>query len=89
MYASMSPESFRGLFESVPVDGYPPAHIFDLTQVSYMDSLGLGMLASHYVRCQGKGIRLSITGVSPRVQELFRITKMESVLPIDEIQKLD
>jgi hypothetical protein len=25
-----------------------------------MDSTGLGMLASHYVRCQSKGIRLSI-----------------------------
>jgi anti-anti-sigma factor len=43
---------------------------------------GLGMLISHYVRCQGKGIQLSITGVSPRVQELFRLTGMEKVLPI-------
>jgi anti-anti-sigma factor len=40
------------------------------------------MLASHYVRCQSKGIRLSITGVNPRVQELFRLTGMSTVLPI-------
>ncbi len=29
-----------------------------------------------------KGIQLSITGVNPRVQELFRLTGMEKVLPI-------
>lgn len=85
MYAALSPDAIRNLFESPPHDGYPPIHIFDLTEVPYMDSLGLGMLASHYVRCQGNGIRLSITGVSPRVQELLRLTKMDTVLPIAAI----
>jgi anti-anti-sigma factor len=47
-----------------------------------MDSTGLGMLVSHYVRCRTKGIRLSITGVNARVQELFRLTGMTTVLPI-------
>jgi anti-anti-sigma factor len=82
MYAALSPDAIRNFFESPPRDGYPPVHIFDLTEVPYMDSLGLGMLASHCVRCQGNGIRLSITGVSPRVQELLRMTKMDTVLPI-------
>ena len=50
-----------------------------------MDSTGLGMLASHYVRCQSKGIRLRIVGVNPRVQELFRLTGMVSVLPIASV----
>ena len=81
MYNSLSPDAFRNIFESVPGDEQLAAHIFDLTEVPYMDSMGLGMLASHYVRCQSKGIRLSITGVSPRVQELLRITRMENVLP--------
>ena len=29
MYASLSPDAFRNLFESPPRDGYPPVHIFD------------------------------------------------------------
>jgi anti-anti-sigma factor len=87
MYNSLSPDAFRNIFESVPGDGQPPAHILDLTEVPYMDSTGLGMLTSHYVRCQSKGIRLSITGVSPRVRELLRITRMENVLPIAAIQR--
>jgi anti-anti-sigma factor len=82
MYSSLSPDAFRNIFEPAPGDEPPPKHTFDLNEVPYMDSTGLGMLASHYTRCQSKGIRLSITGVSPRVQELFRLTGMEKVLPI-------
>lgn len=89
MYSTMSPDAFRDIFEPVPGDEQPAVYIFDLTEVPYMDSHGLGMLVRHYVRCQSRGIRMSITGVSPRVQELFRITKMESVLPIAEIKKSD
>ncbi len=89
MYTSMSPDAFRNIFESAPGDPQPLAHIFDLSEVPYMDSMGLGTLASHYVRCQSKGIRLSITGVGPRVDELLRITKMNSVLPIAASSELD
>jgi anti-anti-sigma factor len=82
MYASLSPDDFRNLFEAPPQEGYPRIHVFDLNEVPYMDSLGLGVLASHYVRCKNSGIRLSIIGASPRVQELLRLTKMDTVLPI-------
>jgi anti-anti-sigma factor len=82
MYNSLSPDAFRNIFEPAPDHEQPTAYVFDLTEVPYMDSTGLGMLASLYVRCQSKGIRLSIAGVNPRVQELFRLTGMSTVLPI-------
>jgi anti-anti-sigma factor len=82
MYSSLSPDAFRNIFESTPGDEPPPIHTFDLKEVPYMDSTGLGMLASLYARCQSKGIRLNITGLSPRVQELFKLTGMQKVLPI-------
>jgi anti-anti-sigma factor len=87
MYSSLSPDAFRNIFEPAPDDELPSAHIFDLTGVPYMDSTGLGMLASHYTRCQSKGIRLSITGVDPRVEELFRLTGLQKVLPITATQQ--
>jgi anti-anti-sigma factor len=89
IYHSLSPEAFRNIFESATGNSLQAKQVFELTEVPYMDSLGLGMLVSHSVRCRCKGISLSITGISPRVQELFRITKMGSVLPIAAIQKLD
>ncbi len=85
IYHSLSPEAFRNIFDSAPDKPLSAKQLFDLTKVSYMDSVGLGLLVSHCVRCRNKGISLSITGITPRVQELFRITKMESVLPIADI----
>ncbi len=82
MYNSLSPDAFRNIFESAPGVEPPLAHTFDLTEVPYMDSTALGMLATHFVRCQKNGIRLSIAGANARVQELFRLTGMEKVLPI-------
>ena len=88
MYSTLSPDAFRDILEgSIPEDERSAIQILDLTEVQYMDSSGLGMLVRHHIQCKSKGIRLSITGMSPRVLELFRLTKMAGVLPIAETQK--
>ena len=46
-----------------------------------MDSAGIGMIVSHYVRCKSKGIRMIAVGLSPRVLQLFEVTKMDSIIP--------
>jgi anti-anti-sigma regulatory factor len=38
------------------------------------------MIVRHYVRCQGRGVRMIAAGVSPRVLELLKLTKMDAVL---------
>ncbi len=64
-------------------NGEPPTvNIFDLTDVPYMDSSGLGMVIRHYVRCQDKGVRFIAAGVSPRVLELFQLTNVDTVIPM-------
>jgi len=82
IYYSLSPETFRKIFETAPGLGMPAIHAFDLSEVPYIDSQGLGMLTSHYAHCRNNGIQLSIRGLSPRVRDLFKITKMDTVLPI-------
>ena len=81
MYSSLSPDAFRNIFESAPDGAQAPAHVFDLTEVPYMDSAGLGMIVSHYVRCQGRGVRLVAVGVSSRVVQLFELTKVDKFFP--------
>jgi anti-anti-sigma factor len=44
--------------------------------------MGLGMIVSQYVRCQRKGIRLIAAGMSPRVLELFKMTKVDTIIPM-------
>ena len=82
MYGKLSPTELRNTFE-VDQEGDDPhgLHILDLTGVPYMDSAGLGMLVSHYVRWQNRGVRLVAAGVSPRVMQLFEMTKVDPLFP--------
>jgi anti-sigma B factor antagonist len=58
----------------------PPVTILDMAGVPYMDSAGMGAIINHHVHCQGKGSRLIVTGVSTRVHELFRMTRVDTVI---------
>ena len=69
-------------FQSTPGEETPVLNILDFTDVPYMDSTGLGMIVTHFARCQGKGIRMIAVGVSPRVLELFKMTKVDSIIPM-------
>jgi anti-anti-sigma factor len=85
MYGALSPAALRSMLDVQPMpSNQVGVNILDLTEVPYMDSTGLGMLVSHYVRCQGKGVRLVATGLSPRVRELFKMTKVDTVIPMTE-----
>ena len=68
--------------DDTPGDDSPLTNIFDLTGVPYMDSAGLGVLVSHYVRCHGKGVRLIAVGASRHVLELFKMTKVDTFIPL-------
>jgi anti-anti-sigma factor len=82
MYGSLTPVDLQNMldFQSTPSEELPALNILDLTEVPYMDSTGLGMIVRHYVRCQGKGVRMVAAGASERVLELFKLTKMDGVI---------
>jgi anti-anti-sigma factor len=84
MYSSLTPLDLQNMlnFQSLPAEKPPALNILDLTGVPYVDSAGLGMIVDHYVHCKGKGIKLVVAGVSPRVLELFKMTKVDATLPI-------
>jgi anti-sigma B factor antagonist len=63
----------------------PPAvTILDLSGVPYMDSAGMGAVINHYVHCQNKGGRLIAAGVCCRALELFKLTKVHTIIPMFE-----
>jgi anti-sigma B factor antagonist len=53
--------------------------IIDLTDVSFMDSMGLGTIASLYVSARTTGCRFQLINLSPRVRELFSVTHLLSL----------
>jgi anti-anti-sigma factor len=84
MYGSLTPVGLRNMldFNSMPNDAPPVVNILDLTEVPYMDSAGLGIVVGHYVSCHRKGIRLIAAGLSPRVRELFKMTRVDTTIPM-------
>jgi anti-sigma B factor antagonist len=81
MHGALSPNELRNTFESEEGGDPHALHILDLTEVPYMDSAGLGLIVSHYVRCQGRAVRLVLAGVSPRVVQLLEMTKVDEFFP--------
>lgn len=84
MYGSLTPEALQNMldFKSMPGEEPPLVNIIDLTNVPYVDSAGLGVIVTQYVRCQNRGIKMVVTNVNPRVHELFRMTKVDGLLPV-------
>jgi anti-anti-sigma factor len=83
-YTSLPPMVLNKILdlETAPGEEPPKLNILDLTNCPFMDSSGLGIIATHYVRCQKQGIKMVAAGMSPKVREVFRITKMDTVIPI-------
>lgn len=84
MYGSMKQVALGNIFDYKPeaLTEAPTRHIFDLSKVPQMDSSGLGVLVSHFISCRGKGIRVVVVGSSPNVLQLFKFTKVDTLLPL-------
>lgn len=59
-----------------------PIVILDLSQVSYIDSAGLGSVVNAHISCINAGRHLALVGISDRVRTLFKIARLEHVLDI-------
>ena len=47
-----------------------------------MDSAGLGCVVSVYTSCQHRGLKFAVCGLSSRLQTLFEVTHVSTLLPI-------
>jgi anti-sigma B factor antagonist len=85
VFCLTGPLTLRNLFElqtELRSAAPGPLTIIDLTGVPYMDSAGMGLVMNHYVRCQTKGTKLIVAGANNRVLDLFKVTKVDTVLPL-------
>jgi anti-sigma B factor antagonist len=51
--------------------------IIDFTNVQYVDSAGIGVLVGAYVTRQNGGRNLSLVGVSERIHNALKVTRVE------------
>ena len=57
------------------------AIVIDLSGVPYMDSAGLGAILGVLASCQRKGRGFGISGATDRIQTLFRVTRVDGLIP--------
>jgi len=53
--------------------------VLDLTDVSYLDSSGLGAIVGVYLSAKRQNCALKLINLNQRLRELFRLTRLASV----------
>ena len=53
--------------------------VLDLTNLEYVDSMGLGTLVRLYVACKSAGCKLELVNLGKRVKELLGLTNLLGV----------
>lgn len=62
-------------------DGGPARVILDLSEVEFIDSSGLGAIVAA-MKQLGSGRKLDLAGLTPAVDKVFRLTRMDSVFAL-------
>ncbi len=66
--------------ESIDLGGL----ILDCESVEYVDSAGLGLLASVYKTMQKRGKKLALIRVNTRIMETFTLTNLNNIFIVSE-----
>ncbi len=53
--------------------------VLDLSEVTFMDSMGLGTIASLWVSSKNARCQLELINLSPRIRDLFTVTHLLSL----------
>ena len=64
-------------------DAGPARVILDLSRVGFIDSSGLGAIVAA-MKLMPQGARLELAGLSPAVDKVFRMTRMDSIFVIHD-----
>lgn len=58
----------------------PRKLIFDLTDLSFMDSSGIGLILGRYKRMSSRGGSVAVTGLSRRMDRIFEMAGIYQVV---------
>jgi anti-sigma B factor antagonist len=55
--------------------------VLNLTGLDYLDSSGIGELVRNYITVVKKGGAMKVVGLSPKVEEILKVTQLYQVFP--------
>jgi len=77
---------FRKLVEQELREGNKKI-VVDLSKCSYADSSGIAVLVSAFTKSANSGAKVVIANPQPKLQELLKITRLETILkPYDSVE---
>ena len=79
-----SAASIRVAIDNAAELNMPSLLILDFTRVSFMDSSGIGLVMGRYRNLLRRGCKLHITGTSPQIYKVMRLSGIEKLATIDE-----
>ncbi|MDW4498357.1 STAS domain-containing protein [Sulfitobacter sp. D35] len=69
--------SFKDAMRPLLSDGHPSV-VVDLQEVGFIDSSGLGAIVATF-KSLGPGRSMALAGLAPAVQQVFSLTRMDTV----------
>ena len=79
-----SAENVRSVIDSALFTDHPKRLVFDLSDVEFMDSSGLGLVLGRYARASVLGIPVIIRNPSRRQEKLFMMAQMHNIVKIEK-----
>ena len=76
-----SGDYIRKNLEQIFLDSAPEKVVFDLSNVSFMDSTGIGIMIGRYKSLHSKKIPCYILNPSLCVEKIFSMTKLYDLMP--------
>lgn len=56
--------------------------VFDMSEVDFIDSSGLGMMIGRYKKIKQKGGRVALCGISERLDRMIEISGLRRIMPV-------
>jgi anti-anti-sigma factor len=82
--------SFRKVFDLICEAEIPPSRVtLDFSKTSFLDSTGIGALASIIKMSKINGINLAVSGITAQVYAVLIMTKLDCLLRIDISDVID
>lgn len=78
-----SAAAIRNEIDSAAELNMPSLLILDFTKISFMDSSGIGLVMGRYRNLSRRGAKLHITGTTPQIYKVMRLSGIEKLATID------
>lgn len=77
-----STEKIRRLADNEIARYMPRKVLFDFSEVSFMDSAGIGMIIGRYKTANMLGGKVEMTNVKPGIEKIFEMSGILKIIPV-------